>query len=154
MSKYNKERVERDQKRLEDAYAAAEGGEQGWTALGSAWGISTPGAWEWGRKNLPSAICEKLAINGNASRATGGYRKCEHAYSKPAMRDPFRRVPTRIETCQRTIGKEFRVCGLPSNGKNYCEPCAKIILTGGDRKTYETLRPRQHPWIEDLKKYA
>ena len=154
MSKSNKLRHDRDQKRLEQAYAAAEGGRDGWTALGCAWGVSTPGAWEWGRKNLPASICEKLAVNGNASRATGGYRKYEHAYSKPAMRDPFRRVPTRIETCQRVIGKEFRVCGLPTNGKNYCTDCAKIILTGGDRKTYETTRPRSHPWIEDMKKSA
>ena len=69
---------------------------------------------------------------------------------------PFKPRASRIYTGQFKWleSGQLHECGHPTSGKAYCEACAKIILTGGDRKTYETTRPRSHPWIEDMKKYA
>ena len=69
---------------------------------------------------------------------------------------PFKPRASRIYTCQRKWleAGQLHECGQPTSGKAYCAPCAQALLTGMDRQPPSESATRQHPWREDMKKYA
>lgn len=130
-------RAEWTQRRIEQAYAAAEAGE-GWTALGRLWETSNAGALMWARTHLPKDVLRKIGENGlKAKVSTRGRRLYE--YAKPAI---VKTPPTmaRTEACQFKWldAGELVQCGEPTGGKTYCQACDQYRATqpAGSRYAY------------------
>lgn len=115
------------QKRVADAYYAAENGDT-WVMLGNGWQMSSAGAMLWCQKHVPEEVWRKISINWLKQVSPNKGRTYHRAHSgKPKADVVPKPRPQPNQACKylyyAAALNAVVECEAPTNGKTYCRAC-------------------------------
>lgn len=123
------DRAAKAEKRIAEAYAAAENGD-GWVNLGRLWGMSNASALMWCQSRLPEAIWKKIGQNGlHGKYPTRGRRKYYHQKPEVQIVAQAPRQPNQFCVRVRYSEGQLHRCCAETKGKTYCKACAHELAT-------------------------